>query len=205
MGFLRKVGRKIKKGIKKLFSSKFGKILGGVGLSLMFLGGANALFGKTQWFKNLNTSFQRINPFADSTLNGAIEKLDNAKFGDLNFGEKISKVGVEIGKGFKTAGESIGEKIKKPFTGDFEIGETVADVTEAGLKQTVLSELEGEQIDEGGFGRIPDVGSFEPSYVQSLNTNMPNLQINNMQQANQSLFYGTLSPQFLLQQEQYYS
>ena len=35
MGFLRKVGKKIKKGVKKLFSSKFGKILGGIGLSMI--------------------------------------------------------------------------------------------------------------------------------------------------------------------------
>jgi hypothetical protein len=35
MGFLRKVGRKIKKKVNKLFGSKFGKIIGGIGLSLI--------------------------------------------------------------------------------------------------------------------------------------------------------------------------
>ena len=35
MGFLRKVGRKIKKGVKKLFSSKIGSFIGSIGLSMM--------------------------------------------------------------------------------------------------------------------------------------------------------------------------
>lgn len=35
MGFLRKVGRKIKKGVKKLFSSKIGSFIGGIALSMI--------------------------------------------------------------------------------------------------------------------------------------------------------------------------
>ena len=35
MGFLRKIGRKIKKGVKKLFSSKIGSFIGSIGLSMM--------------------------------------------------------------------------------------------------------------------------------------------------------------------------
>jgi len=35
MGFLRKIGRKFKKGIKKLFSSKIGAFIGGVAISMM--------------------------------------------------------------------------------------------------------------------------------------------------------------------------
>ena len=38
MGFLRKVGRKIKKGAKKLFSSPFGSILGSMAINFMFPG-----------------------------------------------------------------------------------------------------------------------------------------------------------------------
>lgn len=207
MGFLRKVGRKIKKGVKKLLGGKFGKILGGIGLSMMFWGGANAMFGKMDWFKNLNTTLKNIKPFANNNIEGAITRLDDAKFfgGDdpLNIGQKFAKVGVEVGKGFKTAGESIGEKIKKPFTGNFKMGETVADITEAGLKQTILSELEGEPVDEGGYGIMPNVGSMEApqaQYVQAVRNDMPNFQVKNFEGLNQSLFYGTLSPQFLAQQ-----
>tara|TARA_R100000426_G_C4824658_1_gene112167 strand:+ start:1370 stop:2212 length:843 start_codon:yes stop_codon:yes gene_type:complete len=53
MGFLRKVGRKIKKGVKKLFSTKLGRIVGGIGLYMMMgaaakrlSGWANSTFGK---------------------------------------------------------------------------------------------------------------------------------------------------------------
>ena len=51
MGKLRKIGRKIKKGVKKLFSSKIGKIVGMVGL--YFAMGA-AMKGLSNWF---NSSF----------------------------------------------------------------------------------------------------------------------------------------------------
>ena len=40
MGFLRKVGKKIKKGLKIVFGGKFGKIIGGIGLALSFWNGA---------------------------------------------------------------------------------------------------------------------------------------------------------------------
>ena len=78
MGFLRKVGRKIKKGIKKLFGSKFGKILGGIGLSMMFFGGANALFGKQKWFQGLKTNLNKVNPFAKGDVTGAVESATQA-------------------------------------------------------------------------------------------------------------------------------
>ncbi len=204
MGFLRKVGRKVKKGVKKLLGGKFGKILGGIGLSMMFWGGANAMFGKMDWFKNLNTTLKNIKPFANNNIEGAITRLDDAKFfgGDdpLNIGQKFAKVGVEVGKGFKTAGESIGEKIKKPFTGNFKMGETVADITEAGLKQTILSELEGKPVDEGGYGIIPNVGSNIPSYMKEVSPQVPNTETINFEGLNKSLFYGTLSRQFLAEQ-----
>jgi len=53
MGFLRKVGRKIKKGVKKLLSTKLGRIAGSIGLYLVMgaaakslSGWANSTFGK---------------------------------------------------------------------------------------------------------------------------------------------------------------
>ena len=53
MGKLRKIGRKIKKGVKKLFSSKIGRIVGMVGL--YFAMGA-AVKGLSNWF---NSSFSK--------------------------------------------------------------------------------------------------------------------------------------------------
>ena len=66
----------------------------------------------------------------------------------------------------------------------------------------------GEEVDEGGYGRTP--GSFgmespQDSYVAQVRNQIPNTPVTNMQQMNQGLFFGTLSPQFLLQQQQYYS
>ena len=77
MGFLRKVGRKIKKGVKKLFGGKFGKILGGIGLSMMFWGGAKALFGgQGGWFDSLSSKLKDMKPFGDTSVTSTIEKLD---------------------------------------------------------------------------------------------------------------------------------
>ena len=74
MGFLRKIGKKIKKGVKKLMGGKFGKILGGIGLAMTFWGGANALFGKMDWFKNFNNTLKNMKPFGDSTIGDAITR-----------------------------------------------------------------------------------------------------------------------------------
>lgn len=167
MGFLRKIGKKIKKKVKKLFSGKFGKILGGIGLALTFWGGANALFNGKGWFDGLTKNLKNMKPFGDSTIGDAITRLDDAKLfgGDtpLGIGEKIAKVGVEVGKGFYTAGESIGEKITTPFTKEGSFSETIADVTEAGIKQKIISDVKGgEEIETGGRGIIPSVGSDIP-------------------------------------------
>ena len=61
MGKLRKIGRKIKKGVKKLFSSKIGKIVGMVGL--YFALGAAAK-GLSNWF---SSSFGKAGAAATET------------------------------------------------------------------------------------------------------------------------------------------
>ena len=53
MGFLRKLGRKVKKGVKKLFSTKLGSILGGIALSTIIPWAAGEMFGGTQWYQSL--------------------------------------------------------------------------------------------------------------------------------------------------------
>ena len=61
----------------------------------------------------------------------------------------------------------------------------------------------GEEEQTAGFGRMPSVGSMEApqsAYVAEVRTQMPNLQATNFNQLNQSLFYGTLSPQYLMGQ-----
>ena len=67
MGKLRKIGRKIKKGVKKLFSSKIGKIVGMVGL--YFAMGA-AVKGLSNWF---SSSFGKAGATATETTAVAAE------------------------------------------------------------------------------------------------------------------------------------
>ena len=43
----------------------------------------------------------------------------------------------------------------------------------------------------------------QAAYMAEIQTQMPNLQATNFQQLNQSLLYGTLSPQYLMGQAQY--
>jgi len=223
MGFLRKVGRKIKKGVKKLFGSKIGKILGGIGLSMMFFSGANALFGNQKWFQGLKTNLNKINPFAKGDVTGAVENvaqsmdptleglkeatkrsfetvgkdatrtLTDISFSELDIGQKIAKVGVET-KDFLIPDVS-------------SVGEFAADVTETAGKQYVMGALQGEPEEQtAGFGKMPQVGSMEASqdaYVAEVKNQIPNLQATNFNQLNQSLLYGTLSPQYLMGQSQY--
>ena len=78
MGFLRKVGKKIKKGVSKLLGGKFGKILGGIGLAMMFWGGASALFGNQGWFQGLKTNLAKMNPFGSQSITQASEVAINS-------------------------------------------------------------------------------------------------------------------------------
>ena len=90
MGFLRKIGRKIKKRVKKLFSTKFGALIGGIGLSLI-LGPAisQAFNGIKGFFTQGATGATTAGAttagatgatnvaVVDSTVSGAVEKLVN--------------------------------------------------------------------------------------------------------------------------------
>lgn len=75
MGKLRKIGKSIKKKVGKLMGGKFGKIIGGIGLAMMFWGGANALFGNTKWFSGLKTKLSSMNPFAKPDISSAVSEV----------------------------------------------------------------------------------------------------------------------------------
>ena len=246
MGWLRKIGKKIKKGVKKLFGGKFGKILGGIGLAMMFFGGANALFGKQKWFQGLKTNLNKMNPFAKGDVTSAVENVtktldttgtttigtggtETLKSEALAGAAESAKAGIDLAKQAQTKAyspefltetsfadlDTIGQKIKKVGVETKEflvpdmpstVGEFAGDVTRQLGKQYVMGALQEEPVDEGGYGVMPSVGSFEPaqsSYMAEVRTQMPNLQATNFQQLNQSLLYGTLSPQYLMGQAQY--
>jgi len=123
------------------------------------------------------------------TLNS--KEILNPKFTDLTLGDKL-----------KVAGQK---------TKDFLIPDTssvkdfAADVTKSVGQQYVMGALQGEPVDEGGYGIMPNVGSMEApqaQYVQAIKNDIPNFQATNFQQLNQSLLYGTLSPQYLMGQYQ---
>jgi len=232
MGFLRKKFKQIKKKVKKLLGGKFGKILGGLGMAMMFWGGANALFGQQSWFTSLKKNLNRINPFAKGDITSAVEVAGNTvtdtavaggtetlKSEVLAGAAESAKAGIEIAK--TTSGTltdipfsqlDLGQKIAKVGveTKDFllpdvsSVGEFAADVTRSVGQQYVMGALEGEPEEQtAGFGVMPQVGSFEApqaSYVAEVRNQIPNFQATNFNQLNQSLFYGTLSPQYLMGQ-----
>ena len=232
MGFLRKKFKQIKKKVKKLLGGKFGKILGGLGMAMMFWGGANALFGQQKWFTSLKKNLNRVNPFAKGDITSAVEVAGNTvadtavaggtetlKSEVLAGAAESAKAGIEIAK--TTSGTltdipfsqlDLGQKIAKVGveTKDFllpdvsSVGEFAADVTKSVGQQYVMGALQGEPEEQtAGFGVMPQVGSFEApqaSYVQEVRNQIPNFQATNFNQLNQSLFYGTLSPQYLMGQ-----
>ena len=234
MGFLRKKFKQLKKKVKKLLGGKFGKILGGIGLAMMFWGGANALFGKTNWFKGLKTNLNKMNPFAKGDITSAVEVAGNTvadtavaggtetfKSQALAGAAESAKAGIEIAK--TTSGTltdipfsqlDLGQKIAKVGveTKDFllpdtsSIGEFAADVTRTAGKQYALGTIQGEEEEPFISRGIQPVGSMEApqsAYLAEIRTQLPNLPATNFQQLNQSLLYGTLSPQYLLGQAQY--
>lgn len=232
MGFLRKKFKQIKKKVKKLMGGKFGKILGGLGMAMMFWGGANALFGQQNWFTSLKKNLNRVNPFAKGDITSAVEVAGNTVAETVGAGgtetlksqalagaAESAKAGIEIAK--TTSGTltdipfsqlDLGQKIAKVGveTKDFllpdvsSVGEFAADVTKSVGQQYVMGALQGEPEEQtAGFGVMPQVGSFEApqaSYVQEVRNQIPNFQATNFNQLNQSLFYGTLSPQYLMGQ-----
>ena len=221
MGFLRKVGRKIKKGVKKLFKSKIGRILGGIGLSLMFYGGAEALFGQTQWWKSMQAGLNRINPFAKNDLTSAVNKVAPEIDPTKVAGDAIGKeqVLIETADAAKTVADT-GSKTLLDRTKDFftpdggkrikeYFGESfVPDVAKGVVTNVAMDAVAGtpeQPFVGGGIMPTPVQEQAQAAYMADLNTAMPQSGIQNFQQAQQSLLYGTLSPFYLQEQARMYS
>ena len=221
MGFLRKVGRKIKKGVKKLFSSSLGSLVGGIALSMMFgpmverifQGGATAVPGKVgeevgkkvaeeagkkaveEGAKQVATEAAK-SEIVDSTVTGAIEK----NFAQ-QLGTNLKKGAMDIGKGIKEfAVDPIGK------TGEYISGDFIPDVAQGVLGSVATQAIIGdpeEPFISGGIMPQPAQEQAQNAYVQAVQAQVPSMQGMNFQQMNQSLLYGTLSPQYLMSQQQY--
>ena len=265
MGFLRKVGRKIKKGVKKLFSSKIGSFIGSIALNMImgpvisraFNGIKGVFTGAVQ--KGTDTLVQEgvqkvveegaskvveegvkdvaTKGVIDNTVTGALEKINDSSFADTlvqqaqESGLKgqateaakftvsditVAKpsplpkptLGQEIGQNFADFGTGVKEFASDPFgkTKEYIGDDFIPDVVSSAGKQYVMGALQGEPEQPFYSKGVQDVGSFEPaqaSYMAEVQTQMPNLQATNFQRLNQSLLYGTLSPQYLMGQAQY--
>jgi hypothetical protein len=250
MGFLRKVGRKIKKGVKKLFSSKIGSFIGSIALSMImgpvisraFNGIKGVFTGAAQ--KGTETLVQEgvqkvveegaketikdttVNIVSDS-VTGSLEKLSDTSDLFVDFGSKGSvglkgeattaalkekivstaatgpTVGQQIRQNFVNLGTGVKEFASDPFgktkeyIGDDFIPDAVQSMAMSGIESALAPEYEAPFQSKG----VQQVGSdIQSSYMREVQTQVPNLQATNFQQLNQSLLYGTLSPQYLIGQ-----
>ena len=222
MGFLRKVGKKIKKGVKKLFKSKIGRILGGIGLSMVFWGGAQALFGQTQWWQQMQTGLSKLKkPFGTTDVTNAVNETNKIMDATKVAGDAIGKeqVLIETADAAKTVADT-GSKTLLNRTKDFltpdggrRIKEYVGkdfipDVTRSVVTNVALDAVAGtpeQPFVGGGIMPTPVQEQAQGAYMADLNTAMPQSNIQNFQQAQQSLLYGTLSPFYLQEQARMYS
>jgi hypothetical protein len=231
MGFLRKKARQLKKGIKQLFSSSLGRIVGGIALSMMFgpvvdrifQGGASAASGKVgeevgkkvvekevekkvaeeAGKKIVEKGTEQVateavkNEFVDSTVTGAVEKNFMQQLGT-----NLKEGAIDIGTGIKNfAVDPIGK------TGEYLGGKNfIPDVAQGVLGSVATSAIIGdpeEQFVSRGIMPQPAQEQAQNAYVQAVQAQVPSMQGMNFQQMNQSLLYGTLSPQYLMSQQQY--
>lgn len=159
------------------------------------------------------------------TVTGSLNNINNyIETGEM-FTPEVSKA-IEVNKQMMKAPKLFGDKklgadIKENFTGVKEfakdpfgktkeyIGEDfVPDVATSVGQQYVMGALQEEPVDEGGYGRMPSVGSFEPAqsaYMATVQSQIPSLpaNINFQDMSNRYLSFGTLSPQFIRDTQTY--
>ncbi len=206
MGFLRKIGRKIKKKVNKLFGSKFGKIIGGIGLSMMFFGGAQALFGNQKWFQGLKTNLNKMNPFAKGDVTSAVETVAEVSGQDsLGVGENLLPGEAEVitGETVSKGASAVVDKSKGNILSSLKESEFIPDVLTGAGTSLAISAVQGEPEEpfiSGGIASQPQMEASQNAYLAEVQNQMPQYQGTNFQNLNQSLFYGTLSPDYLLAQ-----
>ncbi len=183
MGKLRKIGRKIKKGVKKLFSSKIGRIVGMVGL--YFAMGA-AVKGLSNWF---SSSFGKAGAAATETTAVAAE---GAAVTGSSAGAGGSKTigSVVEGAASNTEGANAviasvdSAAINGSTTTNSTITDAVTNVSESNvLDQSVsevnnnlnfLNETKGKVMDvKTAEFKVPEVGTIDTSAATDLMNTKP--------------------------------
>ena len=227
MGFLRKVGKKIKKGVKKLFGSKFGKIIGGIGLSMLFWGGASSMFSGQGWWNGVGDALKNMNPFAKPDLTSAVNEVgtvatdtvvgtgaDTLKSEALAGAAESVKTGIgssstrtltdipfselDLGQKIAKAGVETAEFLTPASPKEF-----AGDITKGALTALAVQAAQGTPVDEGGYGNVqPNIGGAgEPpqaAILAEVQNQIPQLSnVNTFQDLNRQVLYGTLDPHFL--------
>ena len=206
MGFLRKVGRKIKKKVNKLFGGKFGKIIGGIGLSMMFFGGAQALFGKSPWWKGFSERLQNTKLFGKNNIADAVETVAEVSGQDsLGKGTGLFPGEAEVitGETVSKGASAVVDKSKGNILSSLKESEFIPDVLTGAGTSLAISAVQGEPEEpfiSGGIAPQPAMEASQNAYLAEVQNQMPQYQGTNFQNLNQSLFYGTLSPDYLLTQ-----
>jgi len=97
----------------------------------------------------------------------------------------------------------VGGDIVSGFTGE----DFLPDVTKGVVGSVASQMIMGEGEEQFARGNIPmgqpQMEAAQGAYVAEVQNQIPNIPATNFQQMNQNLFYGTLSPQYLMGQAQY--
>ena len=204
MGFIRKIGRKIKKGVKKLMGGKFGKILGGIGLAMTFMGGANALFGGNPLFEGIKETLGSMNPFKSNSVTEASSKAINAT-SEIASSEGLregAKGMLDVAKQTQADAKysdlaTFGQKVKKTVIDGKEFllpkdSTFVGDVTRSVGSTLLLQGVQGEEEQQIRTGQPLQAASYQsPQTTQPLPPMLASSQAL-PQQFQTTLTYGTV-------------
>ena len=132
----------------------------------------------------------------EATTAALKEKIVSTAATGPTVGQQIRQNFVNLGTGVKEfASDPFGKT--KEYIGDDFIPDAVQSMAMSGIESALAPEYEAPFQSKG----VQQVGSdIQSSYMREVQTQVPNLQATNFQQLNQSLLYGTLSPQYLIGQ-----
>tara|TARA_R100001440_G_scaffold50662_1_gene70651 strand:+ start:1768 stop:2628 length:861 start_codon:yes stop_codon:yes gene_type:complete len=142
MGFLRKVGRRIKKRVKKLFGSKIGRVLGTVGL--YFALGAAAK-GLTGWFSS-KFGAATGGAAADATTTAVVEGAGSTVSNSIttagtNMEAANNAIAAVDASGAGTATNTISEAVEL-FADESVLNDTIGTVSNSLQEQKIMPKLD---------------------------------------------------------------
>ena len=126
--------------------------------------------------------------------------------GVKNLGEGIKSIPSKTGEFIADLPQNIVEAPGKAFdyvTGDDFLPDVGKGAATSYLTAEILGEPE-EQFSSAGVAGQPTMEAAQGAYLAEVKNQIPNLPAQNFQDLSRTLFYGTLSPQFLIGQQQSY-